>query len=304
MSDASARASVHGWRIPAAWFGLLWTASLVVCAPRGETSVLLWGPAVLGGVALFVWLVVRVTANATPDDAVPATPGDRPRLCLQFAWLLAVVAITGWRGLVFHGLAHGAVPGFDALVGEAGDLGAHLLPAAWVGDPRNALANPIAYLLVPLAGLLLLGARLRSLGFGRGHRVFVVVAVTCALPALWIAAHLPSPQRLVAVLASNTLQNGPFEEFLFRGALMTRLLPLVGRPWAVVVQAVLFGLWHVGAAAHGSDGGAMAFTAAAAQTIVGQATAGLLFGVVALRTNNLWAGSLLHVLSNSAAELG
>jgi membrane protease YdiL (CAAX protease family) len=42
----------------------------------------------------------------------------------------------------------------------------------------------------------------------------------------------------------NNLRNGFFEEFLFRGALMSRLNLLFGRSWGVVLATLIFGLFH------------------------------------------------------------
>ena len=48
-------------------------------------------------------------------------------------------------------------------------------------------------------------------------------------------------------LLHNSLRNGFFEEFLFRGALLAILIQLVHMQWAIVLSSLLFGLWHLGA---------------------------------------------------------
>lgn len=277
-------------------FLAIWLLAAATLALRGRGSAVFVGLAVLAGTALFSWFVML----ATPTPAIAATPPRRGRLWAQVGWLALVIGITTWSGLQFHKIVAAPMPIWDDAVGAIGSLGVRTLAVDWVGSPYHALANPTAYFALPVIGLLILGARFRSLGFERGQRVLVVIAITAALPVAWIVACVPSSTALVRALLGNTLQNGPFEEFLFRGALQTRLVQLLGVPWALGLQALLFGLWHLGAAAHG--GGDL--LAAAAYTIVIQGTSGLLFGLVAWRTQNLWAGSVLHVLANSAAELG
>jgi len=270
--------------------------SVAAAALRRSRDELLAAPATLAGVLICAWLVVRITRPTT----TPADESPRRALGAQLFWLAVVIGITAFRGLVFHGVAAGRVPIWDDVVQAAGNLGERWLSVEWVGSPRLALANPTAYFALPLLGLLLLRARFRSLGFGPGRRVMAVIALVCTLLVAWIVARASSAQQVAVALLGNTLQNGPFEEFLFRGALQTRLVPLVGRVWAVGLQAIAFGLWHLGAAAHGGE----SLWLAAAHTIVAQATTGLLFGILMLRTGNLWASSIMHVVANTASEMG
>jgi membrane protease YdiL (CAAX protease family) len=93
------------------------------------------------------------------------------------------------------------------------------------------------------------------------------------------------------------MQNGFFEEFLFRGALQTRLRKLTTPAWALVLQALIFGLWHLGAG-YSATGGSDLLTAAAS-TIVAQASLGLAFGIIFERTRNLFASSAFHIVINS-----
>lgn len=288
---------------PFTWLAALWLAAYVTLLAAGRSDEAWAAPATLAGVLLFAWLVCRITPGPAPmpTSAPGAQPAEsRAKLSAQLVWLAVVIALTAWRGLVFNGVVQGRIPLWDDVLQALAALGERWLSVAWVGGPRNALANPSAYFVLPLAGLLLLGARFRSLGFGPGQRVLAVSALVCALPVGWIALRASSLQQVAGALLGNTLQNGPFEEFLFRGALQTRLVPLVGRRWAVGLQALAFGLWHIGMAAQGGE----SLWLAAAHTIVAQATTGFLFGIVFQRTGNLWACSLLHVLSNTAAQVG
>lgn len=98
-------------------------------------------------------------------------------------------------------------------------------------------------------------------------------------------------------LLHNSLRNGFFEEFLFRGALLAILIQLVHMQWAIVLSSLLFGLWHLGANTVGFDGN---FLAGAAFGVMNQAVIGLGLAVVVFRTRNLLASSIIHVLLNTA----
>jgi len=58
----------------------------------------------------------------------------------------------------------------------------------------------------------------------------------------------------VRELLRNAFSAGFSEEFLFRGALMSRLTRVVPTGWALFAQASLFGLWHYGAATYAAKG--------------------------------------------------
>ena len=128
------------------------------------------------------------------------------------------------------------------MVDGLGALGERLLPVELVGGPANAVANPVQYFVIPLILLLLLGARFRELGFAPGHAAWRVSALWAALPlAVWLvllATGQLAPAVLLRRLLGNALQNGFFEEFLFRGALMTRLARRFSAAWTLVRPGV------------------------------------------------------------------
>lgn len=205
--------------------------------------------------------------------------------------------------LLLTGLPALAPQPWAALVERAAALGERLLPAAWVGDGGNALANPLQYFVIPLLVLLLLGAKPAELGLGRGWRVARVCALWLALPALiWAALlilGLLPLQTLVRRLLSNALQNGFFEEFLLRGAVQTRLERLLTPANALVLQALVFGLWHIEANIRMMDGNLLAGLATCIAT---QAVSGLCLGVVFRRTGNLVAPTVVHVAMNALGQ--
>ena len=169
----------------------------------------------------------------------------------------------------------------------------------------NYISNPVQYFVIPVIVLLLLGAKLPDLGFGRGYRVLRVTLIWCIVPVLAIIYLLFSGALLSWVgqmLFSNSLNNGFFEEFLFRGALQTRLRRLMSPAWALVLQAVLFGVWHVGLG-YGNYGEPGGVISALASTIAFQAVLGLAFGYIFERSRNLFAPSVFHVLYNTMFSL-
>jgi membrane protease YdiL (CAAX protease family) len=286
-------------RTPAAWcFAAAWGLAAIVLVASGRGGAVLLNLALLAGVLLFGAMTFAIT-----EDEEPASPRvSRVRLALQLAGLVLLILATTFDGLRFHGLLppSAALPLWTPAMDALGDLGERLLPVVVVGSPANALLNPTRYFLLPLLLLLVLGARLPELGFGRGHRLGRVLLIWCAIPAaFWLLSLLSgalTPLVLGATLLSNALQNGFFEEFLFRGALQTRLAALLGPTWALVLQALLFGAWHLGlgAATMGGD-----LAAGLAFALLNAGTLGLAFGILLRRTRNLAAPSLFHVTFNS-----
>jgi len=241
---------------------------------------------------LFMLLLAWLTARATrpmPADPEPRRLSPR-RLWLQFAVLAAVILITGFAE---------RLPLWSGMVAWLRDAGESVLPVKWFGGPGNAVANPAQYFIIPLVLLLALGARPGELGLGRGHRVWRVILIWLVAPGLVLIVPaflggLTLP-LLARRLIGNFFQNGFFEEFLFRGALQTRLRHVLTAPWALLVQALVFGVWHLRAntAAFGGD-----VIAGLAWCIVSQGVIGLAFGYVFHRTRNLAAPTVAHVMMN------
>lgn len=239
--------------------------------------------------ALLAWLTARMTRPMPPE------PEPRPlssrRLWLQFAVLAAVILITGF--------AADRLPVWADMVAALRGAGEAVLTAEWFGGPGNAVANPVQYFVIPLLLLLALGARPGELGLGRGHRAWRVALLWLVVPGLlllWPAASGALPaQAFVRRLISNFFQNGFFEEFLFRGALQTRLRYLLTAPWALAVQALLFGLWHLRGNTADFGGNVLG---GVAWCIVSQGVIGLALGYVFHRTRNLVAPTVAHVMLN------
>jgi membrane protease YdiL (CAAX protease family) len=255
------------WRAasaPAAWlFAMVWLAAIGGLALRGYTDRALGAPVILLPLLFFCWVTVLVTQDPSPPD-VSERP-SRPRLLVQMASVVAIAVLIGLAAMALYG----------------------------VGPPALA-AIPVWSGLVDW----LLGARPRNLGFGPGHRVGRVLVLWC-LPQLVfvlvsVIARGGQPLQLGFVFIRNGFQNGLSEEFLFRGALQTRLSLLVGSGWGLVLGALAFGFWHVGTNARFVTHGDL--LSAACVGIASQAPYGLAFGVIFQRTRNLLAGSVFHML--------
>ena len=244
-------------------------------------------------ILVFSWLTVILTDD---PPGPPRARTSRPRLLVQILVVLAIATLIGLSAMAVYGIGPRALESipvwswvFNSLLGFGRALP---VPAPAV------ISNPVLEFLLPLVLLLALGARWRDLGFGKGHRVGRVVALWCMPQVLnlgiLILTGQAQPLRLIGVFIRNAFQNGPVEEFLFRGALQTRLSMLLGGGWGLVLSAVAFGVWHLGVNARLETGGDIVSGACAG--IAGQAPFGLAFGVIFQRTRNLAAGSVFHMV--------
>lgn len=278
----------------ATWvFAAAWLLSALVLVVSG------YGFPVFSAVMAILYLLfcLLTVAITEPNPPVRAVASERPRLWLQLGIIAVFIVLTALGGLAFHGVLPDdfSVPLWSPLVKALEDIGGN-----WFGND-NYLANPVKYFVLPLIALLLAGARFRGLGFARGHRVGRVLLLWGAPLLAYFVYALVSGQttltRLASRLVSNFMQNGFFEEFLFRGALQTRLRLFTGAGWALVLQALLFGVWHLGLGF--TNTGHAGLLPATASTIVNQAVIGLAFGVLFERTRNLLMPSIVHILINT-----
>lgn len=278
-----------GLRSRVVWaFAVVYLASVALLAASADIPAL--GLFYNLGLTLFVVPTLIVT-DAAPHNRERATW----RLYAQIAVIGAVIIVTGIEAMAFHDLtAPPRIPIWSDVDSAIGSFSFEQLGSS------NFLSNPWRYFVVPFILLLLLGARPGELGLGRGHRVWLVTAIWCAIPLLLIIyagiSGASSFERLGRLFVSNALNNGFFEEFLFRGALQTRLRKRMRPGWAIVITGLAFGLWHLGLGY--STFGESGLLAAAASTIVYQSFSGVVFGILFERTRNLIAPSIVHVVLN------
>lgn len=167
-------------------------------------------------------------------------------------------------------------------------------------DAYGLRARPLAYGL-RLAAVFVLGVLpLFTLGFYLYNRLLCALAPGLVAGSCWHLAHpglrLPSGFAMLA-LAQLVVVALP-EELFFRGYLMGRLedaLPpsktLFGAKvgWALVLQALLFGLGH--------------FLVTFQPSMLTRALPGLLFGWLFARTRSILAGTLFHAACNLLVEV-
>ncbi len=286
---------------PAAWcFATIWAVAAIYLITIGRSSTVLL---CLCAFAVLMVLCVITTA-ITITEHKPKVKLSRTRqtlLLFQIGAIAFFICITLYTSLMFHGvIERHLIPIWSPIIRAFEHLGEQLFSNDIVVNPALSMANPAKYFLLPLPFLLLLGAHFSELGFRRGHRTWSILALWCFIPiGSWIS-QLSFGYLSLSVLTrrwlSHLLMNGFGEEFLFRGALQTRLKALLNSSWAIVIQALLFGIWHFGANYKSmSINGATAVTAfCAVRTVFG-----LAYGIIFHRTRNLLACSVIHVVFNS-----
>ena len=287
---------------PAAWFfATIWVAAAIYLAVIGRVFIVLQCLCLL----IIVMFFCVITVGITITEHKPKVKVSRTRqglLLLQIVVKASFICITCYTSLMFHGVVEShSIPVWSPVIRAFSHFGEKVFSNDFVVNPALSVANTAKYFLLPLPFLLLLGARFSQLGFCRGHRTLFVLALWCFVPVgVWmylLAFGRLSCRVLIRRFLMHLLQNGFGEEFLYRGALQTRLRALLSPSWAIVIQALLFGIWHFGA--NYGYKGITDTTTVIAFSVVVQATAGLVFGIIFQRTRNLLACSVIHVVTNS-----
>jgi membrane protease YdiL (CAAX protease family) len=282
----------------AAWFfAAVWLASLVY--------LLLTGNGVIGSTTFALGILVfsAITVSMTEDQAeVPvAEKKHSPFFWLQIFVVVFFILLTGYRGFVFNVQPARAmnIPVWSWFGDWFSNLGGRYLYDMVDHSPGLAAANFAGYFLIPFVLLLLLGARLPDLGLGKGHRVWQVTALWVIIPLIFFVINIingsTSLIRLGTMFFGNLLRNGFSEEFLFRGALQTRLRQWIGSDWALVIQSLVFAVWHLGADTQFMGGDVLQGLALG---MASHSISGLAMGVIFQRTRNLIAPSIVHVVIN------
>jgi len=287
---------------PAAWFfAAIWVIAAVFLVAIGRGYVALLGFCLL---AILMFFCV-ITVGITKTESKPKVKLSRPRqglLLLQIVVIAFFICITLYTSLMFHGVVERrTIPVWSGVIGAFSRLGEKVFSNKIVVNPTLAMANPAQYFFLPLPLLLLLGARFTELGFSRGHRILSVIGLWCFIPVgvlvyLVLFGHL-SCSELGRRFLSHLMINGIGEEFLLRGALQTRLRAQLNASWAIVIQALIFGIWHF--AANFGSIGMTGISAVIAFCVIKTSTAGLAYGIIFQRTRNILACSVIHVVANS-----
>jgi len=288
-----------------AGFLALWGGANAILVARGHAETALQSVLAVGVVAGLGLVTVRALRSVRPPEEPtgppPATGGWR---VVQLVFLLAVLGLLIHDSLAFHGVAKEAIRipiWSDAVSAVASASRTALGDAFGTGRAANMGANTARYLLLPLVGLLILGARPRELGLRMGRGSLRVTAIWCALPAAAVTGSLvtgASTASGLALLATgNLFQNGLAEEFFFRGALLARLERETDATWALVLSSLAFAALHLGLA--WTLGGTADPWIAASTVIALHGVMGLGFGFLFVTTRSLLAPTVFHVLVNT-----
>lgn len=257
------------------------------------------GPLRLAYLSLSVWIIQRLTQG----HSVSAPQVRRP-------WLEVVILALYllWIGLIFSqqvrrlDFSHYA-PGYSMMAqfirhNVAGPLVATLGWEGWYAARLNALfLNLTTQVLIPLIPFLLLGYRLRSLGFrGQWWWLALPLSIVTLMFTVLAGGSIPWTRVPVAFLFNLGIL-GLSGEFWARGLLQTRLERLLSHPLhGAVIAALIFGLMNVPANVrlHGSD-----WPLVVALCIGPQALVGFGLGYLWMKTRSLAPGALWHAFGGS-----
>ncbi len=151
--------------------------------------------------------------------------------------------------------------------------------------------------------LRLLGVPARTMGLARPSRGSGRVALFwIGLALLFVGAEtVTGHQRITGIIrliVRNVFQNGFSEEFLFRGALLSRLRAFFRIEWALLGQALLFGLWHFGTDMRAAGGNPLI---ALAYAITVQSVFGYALGFLVVRTRSIAISATFHALADATS---
>jgi len=271
----------------------LWLGALVCLALMGYPIIGLLALGILVTVGILTTLVLT---EMPPRVGRVVLGAPYNRLLSQIAVLLGIIALTSLS-------ISGYVPLWSEAIGIFRGIGRAYFSPALLNDPAATLSAFGALFVIPAILLSVLGVRWQELGMARSHRTGKIALVWCALPLGFILLALWAGATTLPIVLRNVL-TGAFHafgtEFLFRGALQSRLLRLLTPRWALLVQALLFALWHVPSLTLQLNGNLMAGMALG---VAQYGVLGLALGVIAWRTHSLWAGTAFAALLSALGLL-
>jgi membrane protease YdiL (CAAX protease family) len=267
--------------------------SLVVLTISGYSALALTGLENIAALLLFALLTAPFFRD-TQRDFLQDAPKRHPAvLWAQVSIVALFVILTGLDMFARAGILRSnpfAFPQWSRLM----DYSFQLAPPL-AGAPSAI----VLYVVAPATILLIFGARWAELGVREGHHSWRQAWLWCFGPfaALMLGIALASPAIALQRVLTSALAHGPFEEFLFRGALMTRLARVLGAGWGLIISALSFGVWRLGDTIQAGGGNVWIGLAYA---IVSYGVFGLALGLLFQRTRSLFAPSLLHVIGLAA----
>lgn len=162
-----------------------------------------------------------------------------------------------------------------------------------------------------------LGGLIMALGLAVGYGVeWLVLTISRVEPRIFVSPQGFSslvPGEMVqggfllglSILVGNVI-NSFMEEGLFRGVLITHLGSRLSLGKANLIQAGLFGLWHIALPIRDYLDGQMAaltMVGISAVYILGSGLIGLAWGYFYQKTNSLWTSWTAHTLNNATLNL-
>ena len=247
---------------------------------------------------LILWLITRtfIKYDAVSEQIAIKTQSNGWRLYARVAVVIAPILFvffeTTWgESLVLHSGAEAIVQRISAAIG--------------IGYGDSALPNFIAFVVIPGLLLFALGAKPMELGLTAWRKGgWYALLGACVIPAIfvviWCSKGHASIGLLAFMLVRNFLSNGFSEEFLFRGMVMSHLRAFFTKDWGVVLQALLFGLFHLGGTIGEQHGNVLM---ALANVIALNAPVGFFLGLIALRARSVALPGLIHMTLDTMKDL-
>lgn len=248
--------------------------------------------------SLLLWLITRscIKCDAASEDVVLKTRvgGWRlyARLAVVTATLLFVAYETSWgASLVWNSGEESAVQHVSAAIG--------------LGYGDTALPNFIVYILIPGVLLFALGAKPIELGLVAWRKgSWFALLGACIFPliliVIWFSRGHATVGLLLFMLVRNFLSNGFSEEFLVLGMAMSHLRTFFTKERALALQALLFGLLHLGGTVGDEHGNLIM---ALANVIALNAPTGFFLGLIALRARSIMLPGLIHTTLDTMRDI-
>ena len=263
---------------PFVLFALLFAAAEATLLGHGEGQMALHAGREAIGFAVLCGVTWLVTRGRVPQREPESTRAP----WIQLALCLLVILATGIAAALL-------IP--PSMSASHGAFGARFLLGF-------GIIQFFAY--VVLTWLILLPFRIprRYLGLQPEWPASLAAGAAWLLPiaAVLLTATVTGKEPVSAIASSiavNVFSNGFSEEFLFRGALMSRLTRVISTPWALFAQAAIFGAWHFGANMRGLHG---ELTLVFPAMIVNQMLFGYAMGFLTLRSGSILIPSAFHAL--------
>ena len=281
-------------------FAVVWGASVAVLFAFDQANGIL--ALSTAGYALLLWfLTLRLIPQApdVPADVLRAA-GPPARLRVRYAIVGATFVWLMVQSIAAGGTAGGIhVPGLTPL------FAALYHTRTPLHDSATPLFHLLTFVLIPGALLALFGASARQLGLTRPVRGSALATLACLIVPLGMLAWAMSHGKLgfaalFWLLVHNVLSNGFSEEFVVRGVIFSHLRALLTDRWALVAQALLFALPHLGDTIPEEHFNGLLAIA----NVVGlNAPIGLALGFMALRSRSLVLPTVVHVSLDTMARL-